>query len=333
MSSASAPLSDDVGRRYRKLRLSVTDRCQLRCRYCMPDGPTAGWLPREQILDYEAMAEFVALLAPLGINDVRITGGEPLVRRGVHHLVRQLRALPQISRITLTSNGIALPSALPALLDAGLDGATVSLDSLESSVFATLSGGADLASVLAGVACLAAAPLKDRKLNAVVVRGINDHEVCDLVRFAADRGLEMRFIELMPFGTHWRPADVVRADEIVSGVCASLGPATELPVPHGNTARRWRLADGSVFGVVPTLSGPLCSECDRLRLSADGKIHNCLFDATGASVRDALLAHDDDAVLATVRAHLMRKGAGYVAARLQDDGTFFPLAHMHQVGG
>lgn len=330
---AALGLHDDSGRRYRKLRLSVTDRCQLRCRYCMPQGPVGGWLPRADILAYEQLAAFAAIVAPLGVRDVRLTGGEPLLRRGLTRLLALLRDIPEIERVTLTTNGILLPQQLAELTAAGLDGVTVSIDSLCPRAFAQLSGGAELAPVLAGVEALAASTIRERKLNAVVVRGINDNELPDLVRFAAARGMEMRFIEWMPFGAMWRAADVVRADEMVARVAAVLGPLTPIPVPQGSTAQRWRLGDGTCFGVIPTLSGPLCGDCDRLRLSADGRFHNCLFDAAGVDVSAALRAGDATTVLATVRAHLLRKGPGYVAAQLKGSGGFVPLEHMHQVGG
>jgi cyclic pyranopterin phosphate synthase len=328
------PLADRHGRRHRKLRVSVTDRCQLRCRYCMPEGPSGGaWLPKGELLSFEEIARFVSWAAGHGVDEVRITGGEPLLRRDLDRLIRVLGEIKGIRRIALTTNGLKLDEHIDALAAAGLDAVTISVDSLDAERFRRLTGSRLLADTLRGVHALAATPcIKVRKLNAVVLRGENDNEIPALIEFAAGLGMEMRFIEFMPFGEAWSPAAQVPMHEIVARVAAAFGPTEPIEVPRGSTSRRWRVPalGGATFGVIPTVSEPLCSECDRLRLTADGRVLHCLFDARGVGVRDALRTGDEQLLNTLVGAHFAAKGPGFLAER---HTKVLPLSHMHRVGG
>jgi len=304
----------------------------MRCRYCMPDGPAGAWLPREALLSYEEIARFTAIAAAHGVTQVRVTGGEPLLRRALHRLVALVRAVDGIERIALTTNGVLLPRQLPALLQAGLDAVTVSIDSLDPEVFRRLSGGADVREVRAGIEAAAEHGVPERKLNAVLIRGENDGELEELIRYGRAVGAEMRFIEFMPFGTHWGPDAVVPMHEIVSRVEAALGPVAPISVPASSTSRRWYVPSiDASFGVIPTMSETLCGHCDRIRLTAEGRVLNCLFDQRGSSVREALRANDAAAVAARLRGWVAAKGPGYLASRPQQD--FVALDHMYQVGG
>lgn len=324
-------LVDSHGRRPRKLRVSVTDRCQMRCRYCMPDGPADGWLPRAEILDYEEIARFVEVSIGLGIEEVRITGGEPLVRRELSRLVAQLVGLDGLRKVAITTNGLRLAEELPELLDAGLDGITVSIDSLVPERFRRMTGGTELGPVRAAIDALAASEAAERKLNTVLIRGENHDEIEALIRFGAERGIEPRFIEFMPFGAHWGPGAVVPMGEILDRVAAAFGLPEPLDVARGSTSRRWALPalDGATFGVIPTMSETLCGACDRFRLTADGRLLNCLFDARGVDVKGPLRTGGAADVRRALARAVAAKGPGYLAERRD----FVPLAHMHRVGG
>lgn len=264
----------------------------------MPDGPAADWLPRERMLSFETIARAAGWLARRGVREVRITGGEPLLRRGVADLVALLKATPGVERVALTTNGLCLAERLDDLAAAGLDAVTVSLDTLQADRFEQFAGvpGA-IDGVLRGLDRLAAsATIPVRKLNTVVVRDGNEDEMPALLAFAVARGFEVRFIEFMPFGSRWSARSILGEAEIVGRIEAVYGPVEALVVPAGSTSRRWRvpgLGADATFGVIPTMSGALCRECDRLRLSADGRIHRCLFDSDGFDVSTALRAGDE----------------------------------------
>lgn len=335
-SPAPRPLLDNQGRRYRKLRISVTDRCQFRCVYCMPAGPSGGaWLPKTSLLSYEEIAAFVAMAAEqFGVDDIRLTGGEPLLRRDLDRLLALLRPIAGIRRIALTTNGVLLPEQLPCLLAAGLDAVTVSIDSLDAERFARLSGGGDLAAVLRGIEALAAAPL-EKKLNTVVVGGQNDDEIVALLEFGRRLNLELRLIEYMPFGAPWGWDAVVTQKQMLTAIGERLGPVVPVAAPSGSTSRRWALPQWGnyIFGVIPTMDETLCDECDRLRLTADGRILNCLFDQKGVTIKDELRRGDVAEVIAKVRQHFANKGPGFLARRPEQPRHFVPLDHMHRVGG
>lgn len=332
-----APLVDDFGRHYRKLRISVTDRCQFRCLYCMPDGPSGGtWLPKQALLSYEEIAAFVTLAADtFGIDEVRLTGGEPLLRRDLAKLIGLLRAIPSVRRLALTTNGILLAEYLPQLVAAGLDAITVSIDSLDQTRFKYLSGGGDLATVLRGINALAKTQL-EKKLNAVVIRSQNDDELTKLLQWAQNLNMELRFIEYMPFGSPWGWDAVVTQKQMLEIISTSLGPIQPIAVAAGSTSRRFSLPrlGGYTFGIIPTMDETLCSECDRLRLTADGRVLNCLFDQQGITIKDDLRRGNLATVVSSIHQHFAHKGPGYLA-RLpwQQPKQFVPLDHMHRVGG
>lgn len=323
------------GRVYRKLRISVTDRCQFRCFYCMPDGPEANWLPREQMLSFEEIALAAEWLALRGLREIRITGGEPLLRRGLPNLIALLKAVPGVERVSLTTNGLRLAEQFDELAAAGLDAINVSLDTLRSDRLERFAGVPDsLDRVLAGINRLSGSTtISGKKLNTVVVRGGNDDEIPEIVAFASALGLEARFIEFMPFGSRWGDELVVGVSEIVGRIEAAYGRVEALTVRPGSTSMRWRvpgLGARATFGVIPTMSGTLCSECDRLRLSADGRVHRCLFDSQGFDVSAAIRAGDGAAFIADVERYLAGKGPGFLAVQRND---IVPLRHMHSVGG
>jgi cyclic pyranopterin phosphate synthase len=292
---------DLLGRPLTDLRVSVTDRCSLRCAFCMPGDRDYEFLPRAELLTYEETARLVRLFARLGVNKVRLTGGEPLLRRDLHRLVALLAAVPEVEDLALTTNGLLLARDASALRDAGLARVTVSLHSLRPETFDRLSGSrGQLPAVLAGLDAAAAAGLLPIKVNAVVVRGINDDEVTELARFFKRPGYVLRFIEYMDVGTvnGWQPRGVVTAEEILARVGAEL-PLVEAPRrnPH-DVALRFRYRDGGgELGIVASVSRPFCGDCSRARLSADGQLFGCLFASTGLDLKTPLRAGDSDAQL------------------------------------
>ena len=296
------PPRDRLGRHLRDLRVSVTDRCNFRCRYCMPRevfGPEFAFLPRREILSYEEIARLARLCHRLGLRKVRLTGGEPLLRRDLPVLVEMLAALPDVE-LALTTNGSLLPRRAAELAAAGLDRVTVSLDSLDEAVFRRMND-ADfpVSRVLEGIDAALAAGLAPVKVNAVVHRGVNDHTLVDLARHFRGTGVVVRFIEYMDVGTTngWRMDDVVPAAEIVARLDAEL-PLEPLPPRYpGEVARRYRYADGSgEIGVIASVTQPFCGACTRARLSAEGKLYTCLFATAGTDLRAALRggATDDE---------------------------------------
>ena len=292
---------DRRGRPLRDLRISVTDRCNLRCTYCLPpDAELPVYLERSQLLSFEQIVRVVRACAPLGVQKIRLTGGEPLLRRGLADLVAELAAVPGIDDLALTTNGTLLAAQAEALAAAGLRRVTVSLDSLDPEVFARMSGvGAQLDTVLTGIRAAQAAGLRPVKLNAVIRRGVNESGVVELARFARDEGLTLRLIEYMDVGrsNRWRMDDVVLAERLVDRVHAvfPLAPAESTP---GVVATRHRYLDGAgELGVITAVSRPFCDECTRIRLTADGQLYTCLFAERGNDLRPLLGDGADDARL------------------------------------
>lgn len=326
---AFAPLADARGRVKRKLRLSLTDRCNLRCTYCMPEQPR--WLPRKELL---TRSEIVALartfVRELGITELRLTGGEPLLRPDTLDIVRELDALRSegLHRIALTTNGALLPRLALPLRAAGLDDLNVSLDAAEPDSFRALTRG-ELAPVLAGIDAARSAGLP-LKLNCVVVRGRNEDQVLPLARWARERNLPLRYIEFMPLDGRgdWSRERVVDEAEIRERL-APLGVAERQPA-GSDPATYYRLADGWRYGVIPTISRPFCKSCDRLRVDARGELYTCLFSARGHALRPLLQADDDGhALAAAVRHHVWRKDAGYA----EQPGYVERPITMHHLGG
>ena len=313
---AVAQLKDRLGRPLRDLRISVTDRCNFRCPYCMPAevfGKEYAFLPRDQILTYEEIVRVVRVAAAHGMTKVRLTGGEPLVRHEIERLVAMVAAVDGVDDIAMTTNGATLAGKAQALKDAGLTRVTVSLDSVDGQVFEAMNGvGASLARVLDGIDAARAAGLAPIKLNAVIQRGLNDGGILDLARFGRERGFVMRFIEYMDVGTTngWRLDDVVPATEIVDtiGVQQPL-EALEALYP-GEVARRYRYADGQgEIGVISSVTQPFCQGCTRARLTAEGRLYTCLFASAGHDVRAVLRASADDEALEALIGRVWRDRA------------------------
>jgi cyclic pyranopterin phosphate synthase len=281
---------DRLGRPLRDLRISVTDRCNFRCVYCMPRevfGRDYQFLPRSALLSFEELERVARVFVGLGVEKIRITGGEPLVRRDVEQLVARLAALDGLD-LTLTTNGALLPQKARALADAGLRRVTVSLDSLDDEVFRAMNDvDFPVARVLAGIDAAAAAGLPV-KVNAVVKRGLNEDSVVELARHFHGTGHVVRFIEFMDVGhtNGWRLDDVVPAAEIVAAIDAELPLEPVEPAYRGEVARRWRYRDGGgEIGVIASVTQPFCGDCTRARLSAEGKLYTCLFAVRGTDVR------------------------------------------------
>jgi len=298
-----ASVSDQLGRSLSDLRVSVTDRCNFRCRYCMPRehfDQEHRYLPRAEILSFEEIARIVTVLVPLGLRKVRLTGGEPLLRSELHKLVALLRRIPEIE-IALTTNASLLAKQARALCDAGLDRLTVSLDSVSPEVFASMTdSGLPVSEVLAGIDAAHAAGFGPIKINAVVRRGVNDHTLVDLARHFKGSGDIVRFIEYMDVGltNGWRMDQVVSGREVVERISAEMPLEPIDPNYTGEVARRYRYQDGSgEIGVITSVTQPFCGTCGRLRLSADGQIFGCLFARSGADLRPVLRASPDDRAL------------------------------------
>lgn len=287
----SLPLLDRFERPLRSLRISVTDRCNLRCRYCMPEDEYV-WLPRESILTFEEVARLAGIFAGLGVTKIRLTGGEPLLRHGLPDLVRALKRDRRLTDIALTTNGLLLGRWAEALRLAGLHRVTVSLDTLHAERMEVFAKSDRHQSVLDGIAGAARAGFPNLKINAVVIRGFNDDEIADLIAFGRARNLEVRFIEYMDVGgaTRWSADQVVSRAEILDRVAARFGAAVPDPDPANPSApaERYRLADGTRFGIIASTTAPFCGSCDRSRLTADGTWFLCLYAGSGIDLREAL---------------------------------------------
>lgn len=281
-------LLDQFKRPLRNLRLSVTDRCNLRCSYCMPE-PEYVWLPREDILQFEEIERLVDVFLDLGVDKVRLTGGEPLLRRDLPALVARLASRPRIRDLAMTTNGVLLADHADALARAGLHRLTVSLDTLQPQRFRDLTRSSELARVLEGIA--AAAPLfPGLKLDSVVIRGTNDDELVALIEFGRRFSAEVRFIEYMDVGgaTHWSMNRVVSRTEMLAALTRHYGPIAPVEEASSAPADRYRLPDGTVFGIISSTTQPFCQDCDRSRLTADGMWYLCLYASRGIDLRGAL---------------------------------------------
>ena len=330
-------LRDARGRFKRKLRLSLTDRCNLQCLYCMPEHPK--WLPREQILRRDELVRLVRLfVTELGVREIRLTGGEPLLRRDVVEIVSELDALRAVGleRIAMTSNAVRLAPVARELKAAGLDDLNISIDSITPERFHAMTRG-KVAPVLEGIAAAREAGIA-LKLNSVVIRGYNEDEVLPLVRWAYAEQVPLRFIEFMPLDGRgfWTQDKVIVQDEILREVGREFSvqalPRTAEPAEYfllsprdGGASKSFRL------GVIPTISRPFCSTCDRVRVSATGELYSCLFSERGHDLKTPLRSGADDASLVgIVRGHVWHKEAGY-AARPQ--GYVERTVTMHRLGG
>jgi len=279
---------DALGRPLRNLRLSVTDRCNLRCSYCMPEAEYV-WLPRQDILHFEEIERLADVFLDLGVDKIRLTGGEPLLRRDLPSLIERLASRPRIRDLAMTTNAVLLHEHAPALKLAGLHRLTVSLDTLQRHRFKELTRYDELDRVLQGID--SAAPLfPGFKIDAVVIRGVNDDELAPLLAFGRERAAEVRFIEYMDVGgaTHWSMHRVVSRAEILEQLSRDLGPIEPIVEQSSAPADRYRLADGTVFGIISSTTQPFCAECDRSRLTADGLWYMCLYANRGVDLRKPL---------------------------------------------
>jgi GTP 3',8-cyclase len=338
---------DQFSRPLGSLRVSVTDRCNMRCRYCMPETSYV-WLPRSAILSFEEIDRLVGIFSGLGVGKVRLTGGEPLLRHDVVSLVRMIHRRPGIRDMALTTNGILLGQNAAALKDAGLTRINVSLDTLQPERMKQFAQSARHADVLEGIAEAQAAGFTGIKVNSVIIRGFNDDELIPLLEFGRERRLELRFIEYMDVGgaTGWSMAEVVSRKEMLEQLGRHFGPIEPLPMEPGNPApaERFRLADGTRFGIIASTTEPFCRTCDRARLTADGYFLLCLYAAGGLDLRAPLREGATDAELAGLisqawsvrndrgaeqRASEEGRGALYQLSTLRAD----PHKEMHTRGG
>ncbi|MBK9797053.1 MAG: GTP 3',8-cyclase MoaA [Holophagaceae bacterium] len=330
---------DTLGRPLRALRISVTDRCNFRCRYCMPRevfGPDYAYLDRSALLSFEEITRLVRIATGLGIAKVRLTGGEPLLRRELPTLVRMLAAVPGLQDLALTTNGALLGELAPALRAAGLKRLTVSLDTLRPDRFQSLSDtDLPLDKVLSGLEAARAAGFGPIKLNCVLQRGVNEDEILDLAAFAREQGHTLRFIEFMDVGTTngWKLDSVVPAAEI-RGILQARWPLEPLPVAPGQVARDWRYRDGrGEVGLIASVTAPFCRDCDRARLSADGHLYTCLFAATGLDLKGCLrVGHSDADLTALLSAHWGRREDRYSELR-RENTQGLPRIEMSHIGG
>ena len=332
-------MRDTLGRPIRDLRISVTDRCNFRCTYCMPKtvfGRDYEFMPREELLSFEEIARVAALFARLGVEKIRLTGGEPLLRRDVETLVGLLAAIPGLE-LTLTTNGSLLARKAPALAAAGLRRVTVSLDSLDDAVFRAMNDvDFPVERVLEGIEAAASAGLAPVKVNMVVKRGVNDASILPMARYFQGTGHILRFIEFMDVGATngWRLDDVVPAVEIVERIDAALPIEPAEANYQGEVARRWRYRDGGgEIGVIASVSQPFCSDCTRARISADGKLYTCLFAARGHDLRALIRSGaSDDELLAALERVWTARSDRYSELRSQAT-TDLPRIEMSYIGG
>jgi cyclic pyranopterin phosphate synthase len=325
-------LVDSFGRVHNNLRISVTDRCNLRCTYCMPEDVV--FMDRSEILSFEEITHFVRVAAPLGIDKIRLTGGEPLMRKHLDRLVRMIVAVPGIKDVGLTTNGLLLADHAQEFYDAGLRRINISLDTLDPSRFRALSRRDGLEQVLEGIAAAKKAGFDPIKVNAVVIRGVNEQDVLPLARFAREHGLEMRYIEYMPIGADaWERDKVYFAHEILEQIeraVAPLAPAERYD-PRA-PAMEFRYADGrGSVGIIASISRPFCLSCNRVRLTAEGKVRNCLFALNEVDVKPLLRGTPDDARLAEIiRQNVWDKWEGH---EINTARFVKPQRTMHAIGG
>lgn len=327
----TAALTDTFGRVHNNLRISVTDRCNLRCVYCMPEEVT--FLDKSALLSFEEIAAFVRAVAPLGIDKLRLTGGEPLLRRELHQLVRLLVSIPGIRDIGLTTNGLLLAQQAEVLFDAGLRRLNVSLDTLDPERFRLLSRRDGLPLVLEGLTEAKRVGFTNIKLNAVAIRGFIEHDAAPLARYCREQGFELRFIEYMPIGAEaWEREKVFFAHELLELLDAEVAPL--VPVANADPAApavAFEYADGGgQVGIIASVSRPFCRKCNRLRLTADGKVRNCLFALDEVDVKGLLRAGATDGLATAVQACVAAKWEGH---EINTAKFVKPLRTMHAIGG
>src|ERR1700752_433580 len=335
-STTSRTLRDSYGRAIRDLRVSITDRCNFRCFYCLPHGepPIA---PKEQLLSFEEIEHVCEIFVELGIEKIRLTGGEPMMRRGIETLIRKIAKLKGagLSDLALTTNGYFLPERAEGLKEAGLDRITISLDSLKRDVFKQMTSVDVLDKVLAGIVAARNAKLDPIKINAVIVRGHNEDEVVDFAAFAREHDVKMRFIEFMPLdsGHDWSRDDVFSGREIREQINERF-PLVNMGVKRGSeTSARYRFADGAPgeIGIIAPVTEPFCGACSRIRLTADGQIRTCLFSTVEHSLRDVLRSGASRAeIIDYIESVVMKKEPRHY---INDPAFVAPSRTMSFIGG
>jgi GTP 3',8-cyclase len=352
--TAGGELVDSHGRVIRDLRISVTDRCNFRCLYCLPETEAAAdfyrtrlgrplapstpiqreWAPATRILSYEEIARVVRIAAGLGVDKIRLTGGEPLLRREIERLVGMIASVPGIRDLAMTTNGFLFPEKGRALRDAGLSRVSFSLDSLDRENFRKMTGKDGLESVLRSIDLAQELGLQPVKVNAVLIRGLNDHEIEALARFAQERELSLRFIEFMPLDSSraWQRDLVVPSREILDRVGSMHGIEPVARAHAAETARRWRFKDGrGEIGLIAPVTEPFCGHCNRIRLTADGQIRTCLFSLNEHDLRTRLRGDASDAGVADyLRAVVLGKEARH---HIGEAGFSQPQRTMSCIGG
>ena len=324
------PLIDTFGRTHTDFRISVIDRCNIRCFYCMPEEG-GQFVPNSGLLSYPDILRIARAAVRLGVRKIRLTGGEPLLRPGLTSLIEQLASLP-LSVLALTTNGVLLAHHVQALRDAGLRRLNIHVDTLDRQRFFQITRRDDLPRVLAGIEAASAAGL-EVKLNAVAVRNLNEPDLIPLTRFARERGLELRFIEFMPLDGQglWRESGVLTAGEMIARIGEEFGPLT--PVPDADPrapATEYQFADGSRIGFIASVSRPFCHNCNRLRLTSDGKLRYCLFAREETDLRPALAEPFDNALETLFRRTVWEKWAGH---DIGSPAFESPQRPMYSIGG
>jgi GTP 3',8-cyclase len=330
----AAPLTDSFGRVHTSLRISVTDRCNIRCFYCMPETEVR-FVPRAEILDFEEIERFARIAASLGIDKLRLTGGEPLLRRDLPVLVSRLAAIPRILDLALTTNGVLLEKFAAPLYEAGLRRLNVHIDTLDRERFARITRRDDLPRVLAGLAAAQRAGYAKIKLNAVAVKNLVEPDIVPLARFARENGFEVRYIEFMPLDAQslWDRSKVLLADTIIETLSREISPLVPVPDPDPRApATEYRYADGGgSVGFIASVSRPFCLNCNRLRLTADGKLRYCLFAIEEDDVKGPLRAGaTDEEIAALIRGNVAGKWLGH---EINSAKFVAPPRPMYSIGG
>lgn len=328
--AAGPRLIDSFGRVHNNLRISVTDRCNLRCTYCMPEEVT--FLDKAELLTFEEIVRFVQVAAPLGVNKLRLTGGEPLLRKGLPQLVALLRAVPGIDDLGLTTNGLLLAQQAKGLYDSGLHRLNVSLDTLDPERFRQLARRDGLDLVLKGLTAAQDAGFRNIKVNAVILRGVNDQDVVPLGRFCRENGHQMRYIEYMPIGAEaWERQKCYFAHEMMELLEAAFGPLTPADYDPRNPAMEFAYSDGLRVGFIASISRPFCRSCNRIRLTADGKLRHCLFALEEDDLKPLLRAGAGATALAEIiRRNVSAKWEGH---EINSARFVKPSRTMHAIGG
>jgi cyclic pyranopterin phosphate synthase len=326
----AGPLVDTFGRVHSDLRISVTDRCNIRCFYCMPETG-AEFAPLSSLLSFEQIVKFVSAALPLGINKIRLTGGEPLLRPKLPDLVASLSEFPAIRDLALTTNGVLLAGSAQPLFDAGLRRLNIHLDTLDRERFRQITRRDDLGRVMAGLDAALEAGYEVIKLNAVAIKGMTEPDVLSLVRFGRERGIEVRFIEFMPLDAQqiWSLDQVLTADDMIGMLSREFGPLTAVPDADPRApATEYEFADGYRVGFIASVSRPFCLNCNRLRLTSDGKLRNCLFAVEETDVRSLL---ESPVELETaIRSNIWNKWAGH---EINQRSFVAPQRPMYSIGG